>query len=107
MKNVVQFTVGKSKHERTNGEPAILEEFPIPLPERCSPEQLLTALSRDPAPSMENAVVLMTTQEMCPCGCGEEYESMKVYSAGSQVSNERILWMTEKLKLHMMGIDVG
>ena len=84
---------------------AMLEEMPLPDPDKLAPEQLLTALSRDPAPQYQNAVVMMTRQYTCPCGCGTEKEELLMFSAGSDMSPMRELWMIEKAKMNLMGID--
>lgn len=110
MKKVVKFPKHKAR-KPSPGDPIAqgdtVEELCLPEPQRMNPQQLMTALSRDPAPRMEHAVVIMTKTIVCPCGCGDLTEDVVVCGAGPQMSTERMLWISKKLEMYALGVEVG
>ena len=108
LNNIAKIPINhRTTKEMPVGHEAQTIELCLPDPERTTPEQLLTALAREPAPDFQHAVVILSVPELCPCGCGELQEITKVFSAGPQMTRERLLWMSEKAKLKALGVDVG
>ena len=101
MTEVVELTVNprpKPRGEFPVNHQASLTELPLPEPEHLTPSLLLQALARSLPDDFQHAVVVVTRND-------GEAEYMRVYEAGPEMSNERIVWLAQRLIRNAMGDD--